>query len=94
MELERYFVDKISRKIEQNECIYKASNNVVGIVFCVIQFLYMFTYYFYSTKYMLRKKVTNRQAKWLCYCIELTSQIIFNKQDSENKNIVLINIII
>jgi hypothetical protein len=46
MELERYFVDKISRKIEQIECIYKASNNVVGIVFCVIQFLYMFTYYF------------------------------------------------
>ena len=46
MKLERYFVDKKSRKFEQNECIYKASNNVVGIVFCVIQFLYMFTYYF------------------------------------------------
>ena len=50
-------MDKISRKIEQNECIYKASNDVVGIVFCVIQFLYMFTHNFYITKYMLRKKL-------------------------------------
>ena len=38
MELERYFVDKISRKIEQNECIYKASNDVVGIVFVLFSF--------------------------------------------------------
>ena len=35
---------------------------------------------------MLRKK-TNRQAKWLYYCIELTSQIRFN-----TKSIVLQNI--
>ena len=72
MELERYFVDKISRKIEQNECIYKASNDVVGIVFCVIQFLYMFTHNFYSTKYMLRKKVTNAYTFCIRVCIELT----------------------
>ena len=50
-------MDKKSRKFEQNECIYKASNDVVGIVFCVIQFLYMFTHNFYITKYMLRKKL-------------------------------------
>ena len=87
MELERYFVDRISRKIEQNDCIYKAYNDVVGIAFCVIRLLYMFTYYFYSIKYMLRKKITNRQAKWLYYCIELTSQIRFN-----TKSIVLQNI--
>ena len=79
-------MDRISRKIEQNDCIYKAYNDVVGIAFCVIRLLYMFTYYFYSIKYMLRKK-TNRQAKWLYYCIELTSQIRFN-----TKSIVLQNI--
>ncbi len=29
MELERYFVDKISRKIGQNYWIYKASDDIV-----------------------------------------------------------------
>ena len=72
MELERYFVDKISRKIEQNDCIYKVSNDVVEIRSCVIRLLYMFTYYFYSTKYMLRKKVTNAYTFCIRVCIELT----------------------